>query len=379
MKTSNYEYDLPEKRIAQTPSQVRENSKLLVQQVVEKKVQQKVQKVSKIIDMHFYDLPNLLNENDLLVINKSRVQKARLHLTKKTGGKVEVLALQPTSNSSSSSSSNSKTVLKPVSKFWEALIKPARRVKPGSILYSNGSPILEVKERLTDSPKHYISPTGKYNDINEILNELGEIPLPPYITTPLSDSERYQTIFSKSADPKMNSVAAPTAGLHLSPELCQKLTEKNIGIVELELSVGLATFTPIKTENISEHEMHTENYKIPIETYNACMETKKSGGRVIAVGTTVVRALETAALEMQISPTDSEIIEATSQLFIQPGFEFKIVDALITNFHLPRSTLLVLLDAFIGERWKELYDYALSSDYKFLSFGDAMLVERESK
>ena len=354
MQTADFNYDLPLKSIAQAPSSVRENAKLLVQS-----------NNQELLDLHISDLPDLLDEKDLLVVNKSRVQKARLKLQKKTGGNIEVFVLEP-----------EPTPDNP--KIWTALIKPARRIKTGTILYFKDSPILEIVKKNPSGYKHHICPTGKYSDISVILDELGEIPLPPYIHTPLSDPERYQTVYSKDSS-KLDSVAAPTAGLHLSNELLDLLKAK-VKIVELELAIGLATFTPIKTKNISEHEMHSEKYVVPAQTLQACQDTKKANGRVIAVGTTVVRALETAALEMSQHNIDTQDkdIRATSQLFIQPDFNFQIVDALITNFHMPHSTLLVLLAAFMGDDWKKLYDHAIKSNYRFLSFGDAMFVGKSS-
>ncbi len=436
--TSNYDYHLPPDKIAQSPYEVRSQAKLLVEQN------------GKIRDCHIYDLPDLLEAGDLLVVNKSRVQKARLKLQKETGGKVEVLVLPVLSN-----------------KKLTALIKPAKRVKDGTTLYFEGEPVLQVisplskkpasseklgeaeesrgmekmgeaeesaknekqntnrnqserkeKEQGNTIPEYLIAPVGQYEQkgIHVLLEDLGEVPLPPYIHKELKDSERYQTVYSNQSE--LNSVAAPTAGLHLDKEVIDKILEKGVLIEELELAVGLATFAPIKTNDISEHLMHKEEYEIPAKTLEACQKTKEAGKRVIAVGTTVVRALESAALinegefhnapssEKQTNekhltkrtqekpsniktpnnelnnsyPTDainvSGNVKSASELFIRPGFKFQIVDALITNFHLPRSTLLVLLAAFFGEEWKKLYEHALNSNYKFLSFGDAMLVEK---
>ncbi len=346
LPTENYDYELPSKLIAQTPLKERAASRLLVATE------------GKIKDKHICDLPRLLDDGDLLVLNNTRVQKARLHLKKETGGSVEILALF------SGSDKNSE-------KGWTALTGSNRKISDGTLLFHNGEPVLEVGPRISPDPpgERLISPAGKYTDISQLLEDLGELPLPPYINVWLENPERYQTVYSQKT---ARSAAAPTAGLHLTENLICELKNAGIQVAEIELRVGLATFTPIKTRYVNEHKIHSEHYFVPAEILELCQKTKAAGKKVVAVGTTVVRALESAALSGQLS--------GSTELFIQPGFDFQIVDRLITNFHLPRSSLLVLLSAFIGGKqekgWKEIYSHAVVQKYRFLSFGDAMLVDQ---
>ncbi len=352
--TSSYDYALPPEKIAQSPLIERDGARLLVDLA-----ESRPNMVKK--DMLISDLPNLLGKSDLLVVNNTRVLNARLNLHRKTGGKTEVLTLEPIKGTSQ----------------WTALIKPGRKIKAGSLLYFQGNPVIEVLEADENTEnegmhpgagERLIGPAGKYSSILEVVEDLGEIPLPPYIKEPLSDSERYQTVFSMPGAGK--STAAPTAGLHLSQNLLEKIKVGGTSVAELELCVGLATFLPIKSKNISDHPMHSEQYEIPQKTFELCLEAREKGRRIIAVGTTVVRALESAAITNEL--------RGSTQLFIRPGFKFQFIDALITNFHFPRSTLLVLLSAFIGDRWRGLYNHALQNNYRFLSFGDAMLVDRNT-
>lgn len=306
------------------------------------------------------DLPELLREGDVVVVNDARVLPARMKLRKATGGEVEVLALRPIDASGG----------------WEALVRPSRRVPSGAVLHlADGRPVLIVGERLAEG-KREIFPMEN-ETLEELMAQAGQVPLPPYIHTPLEDSERYQSVYAKDA----TAAAAPTAGLHLTQRLLDGLAAKGIPVYALNLAVGLGTFRPITEDDIADHHIHTEEYHIPNETWQACQQAKQQGGRVVAIGTTVVRALETAHSKAYCvrESSDANHLHGESDLYITPGYRFGVVDVLMTNFHLPHSTLLVLLSAFIGPRWRELYEVALSEGYRFLSFGDAMLVERASK
>lgn len=339
----------------------------------------------------------LLREGDVVVVNDARVLPARMTLWKATGGEVEVLALRPLGDvheyASQSTGSNmheggdrqiaSETSDK-ASGGWEALLRPSRRVQPETLLHlADGRPVLRVGERLAEGKREVFPVEGE--TLEEIMRRVGQVPLPPYIHTPLEDSERYQSVYAKDA----TAAAAPTAGLHLTQRVLDGLAVKGIPVYALNLAVGLGTFRPITEDDIADHHIHTEEYHIPEETWEACQHAKQRGRRVVAIGTTVVRALETAhskAIRCKEPSAASEgtpgISEANhlcgeSDLYITPGYRFDIVDVLMTNFHLPHSTLLVLLAAFMGPRWRELYEIALSEHYRFLSFGDAMLVFRQ--
>ena len=266
---------------------------------------------------------------------------ARFHTRKSTGGKVEILLLEEGRNENE----------------WEALVKPSRKIDTGTIFKFGEDLEIEVlADRGKGLRKVRLDVKG---DFIQTIEKYGEMPLPPYIKTKLEDRERYQTVYSE----KSKSAAAPTAGLHMTNELLDRCVERGARIEFVELVVGLDTFRPIDSENIEEHEMHSEFYDVPENVITACKEAE----RVIAVGTTTVRALETAAMGKLKGRTD---------IFIKQPYDFKIVDLLLTNFHLPKSTLLIMLDAFLGERWKSLYKEALDQNYRFLSFGDAMLVQR---
>lgn len=348
------------------------------------------------------ELPELLLEGDVVVVNDARVLPARMKLWKATGGEVEVLALRPLGGvheyASQSTGSNmhkggdrqivSETSDK-ASGGWEALVRPSRRVQPGSVLrLADGRPVLRVGERLAEGKREVFPVEGE--TLEKLMARAGQVPLPPYIHTPLPDSERYQSVYAKDA----TAAAAPTAGLHLTQRVLDGLAAKGIPVYALNLAVGLGTFRPITEDDIAEHHIHTEEYHIPNETWDACQQAKQQGGRVVAIGTTVVRALETAyskaycpqetsanteemAVKQVRESSDANHLHGESDLYITPGYRFGIVDVLMTNFHLPHSTLLVLLAAFMGPRWQELYEIALSEGYRFLSFGDAMLVERQ--
>jgi len=330
MNLNEFDYNLPDSAIAQEPLPVRTESRLLVD--IENRIQH-----SKISDF-----PDIIKPGDLIVMNNTRVLPARFYTRKATGGKVEILLLEESKGADQ----------------WEALVKPSRKIEPATIFKFGEDFEIEVQDDLGEGlRKVRLDVKGEFI---QTLEKYGEMPLPPYIKTKLEDKDRYQTVYSKRA----KSAAAPTAGLHLTRELLERCIEKGAKIEFLELVVGLDTFRPLSSENIEEHKMHSEFYSVSENVIKACAEAE----RVIAVGTTTVRALETAALGE---------LEGRTDIFIKRPFEFKIVDLLLTNFHLPKSTLLIMLDAFLGERWQSLYKEALDENYRFLSFGDAMLVQRQ--
>ena len=299
----------------------------------------------------FSDIIDYFNPGDTLVLNNTRVMPARLYGQKKdTGAAIEVLLLKNKEHN-----------------MWECLVKPAKRIKVGSIV-SFGEGIMEAEcVKVLDDGFRYFE--FKYEGIfQERLDELGTMPLPPYIKERLTDKERYQTVYSK----EVGSSAAPTAGLHFTNELLDKIKQKGVNIVYLTRHVGLGTFRPVSVENIEDHDMHSEYYTLDKEAANVINETKKNGGRVFSVGTTSTRTLETIARD-----NDGEIVPASgwTNIFIYPGFEFKCVDGLITNFHLPKSSLIMLVSAFYNrEKVLELYKIAVENKYRFFSFGDAMII-----
>ena len=341
MKLEEFDFYLPEELIAQTPLLKRDTSKLLTINRKENTYEHKV----------FSDIIDYFNPGDTLVLNNTRVMPARLYGQKKdTGAAIEVLLLKNKEHN-----------------MWECLVKPAKRIKVGSIV-SFGDGIMEAEcVKVLDDGFRYFE--FKYEGIfQERLDELGTMPLPPYIKERLTDKERYQTVYSK----EVGSSAAPTAGLHFTNELLDKIKQKGVNIVYLTLHVGLGTFRPVSVENIEDHDMHSENYTLDEETANVINETKKNGGRVFSVGTTSTRTLETIARD-----NDGEIVPASgwTNIFIYPGFEFKCVDGLITNFHLPKSSLIMLVSAFYNrEKVLELYKIAVENKYRFFSFGDAMII-----
>ena len=341
MKLEEFDFYLPEELIAQTPLLKRDTSKLLTINRKENTYEHKV----------FSDIIDYFNPGDTLVLNNTRVMPARLYGQKKdTGAAIEVLLLKNKEHN-----------------MWECLVKPAKRIKVGSIV-SFGDGIIEAEcVKVLDDGFRYFE--FKYEGIfQERLDELGTMPLPPYIKERLTDKERYQTVYSK----EVGSSAAPTAGLHFTNELLDKIKQKGVNIVYLTLHVGLGTFRPVSVENIEDHDMHSEYYTLDEETANVINETKKNGGRVFSVGTTSTRTLETIARD-----NDGEIVPASgwTNIFIYPGFEFKCVDGLITNFHLPKSSLIMLVSAFYNrEKVLELYKIAVENKYRFFSFGDAMII-----
>ena len=341
MKLEEFDFYLPEELIAQTPLLKRDTSKLLTINRKENTYEHKV----------FSDIIDYFNPGDTLVLNNTRVMPARLYGQKKdTGAAIEVLLLKNKEHN-----------------MWECLVKPAKRIKVGSIV-SFGDGIMEAEcVKVLDDGFRYFE--FKYEGIfQERLDELGTMPLPPYIKERLTDKERYQTVYSR----EVGSSAAPTAGLHFTNELLDKIKQKGVNIVYLTLHVGLGTFRPVSVENIEDHDMHSEYYTLDEETANVINETKKNGGRVFSVGTTSTRTLETIARD-----NDGEIVPASgwTNIFIYPGFEFKCVDGLITNFHLPKSSLIMLVSAFYNrEKVLELYKIAVENKYRFFSFGDAMII-----
>src|SRR4029079_1364772 len=293
------------------------------------------------------DLAELLRPGDLLVLNETKVIPARLALHRTTGGAAEVLMLEP---------------LDGERRVWEALVRPARKLKPGEqLLARNGEPVVEVGDRTAAGDTFTVTLLGSVDSLG-VLAEHGEMPLPPYITERLDDPDRYQTIYARQP----GSAAAPTAGLHFTQRLLDEIAAGGVEIAKVELIVGLDTFRPIATDDPLDHRMHTERYRVPASTMQRCGAAE----RVVAAGTTTVRALESAAPRGEL--------EGRTDIFIHRGYEWQLVDLLLTNFHLPRTTLLMMIDAFVGERWRRLYREALAEDYRFLSFGDAMLLDRHA-
>ena len=342
MKTADFDYELPERLIAQTPAEPRDHSRLLV-------VHRKDQSIEH---RHFYDVIDYLHPGDALVINETRVIPARLTGVKEeTGVPVEVLLLCRENTSD-----------------WEALVRPGRRLKPGTFCsFGDGALRCEILENVPETGGRMVR--FHFDGVfEELLDRLGEMPLPPYIHEKLENPERYQTVYAKEE----GSAAAPTAGLHFTPELLERIRAKGITVVPVLLHVGLGTFRPVQVENVETHEMHSEFCQVTPEAAETLNAVRKAGGRIVCVGTTSVRTLETMAEE------DGTIQSGAGEtrIFIYPGVRIKAVDALITNFHLPQSTLLMLVSAFIGrEQTLSIYREAVRENYRFFSFGDAMLIE----
>ena len=342
MKTVDFYYDLPEELIAQTPLEPRDSSRMLV-----------LSKESGEIDhKHFYNIIDHLNEGDCLILNDSRVLPARIFGIKdETGASVEFLLLRQIENNT-----------------WETLAKPGKKAKPGAkFTFGEGIMTATVKD-VTEEGNRIVEFSCNENDnIYSALDKIGQMPLPPYITEKLKDKERYQTVYSN----EIGSAAAPTAGLHFTKELLQKIKDKGVKIGYVTLHVGLGTFRPVKVEEITDHKMHSEHYEIPKETAELIKETKENGKRVIAVGTTSCRTLESVATKY------GEICECEgfTDIFIYPGYKFKVLDGLVTNFHLPESTLIMLVSAFCGyENTMNAYKIAVEEKYRFFSFGDSMII-----
>ena len=339
MTTSDFDYYLPENLIAQTPVSPSDSSRLLVFD----------RKNDTVCHKHFYDVLEFLKEGDVLVRNNTKVLPARMFGFTSNGGKVEILLLKRFNLTE-----------------WEVLVKPGKKAKPGVKLIISNQLSLEVlsTDENAGSRRVKFYYEGVFEDL---ISNLGEMPLPPYITEKLKEKERYQTVYAKVD----GSAAAPTAGLHFTDELLNKIKTKGVEIVDVLLHVGLGTFRPVKADDITEHHMHSEYYEISEQSAEIINKAKREGRRIIAVGTTSVRTLESASDENGcVKP-----VKANTEIFIYPPYKFKCVDALITNFHLPKSTLLMLVSAFsTKEKILELYNTAVREEYRFFSFGDACLI-----
>ena len=344
MKTSDFNFELPEELIAQTPLERRDSSRLLTLD----------KNTGAVGHHHFYDLPDFLRPGDCLVLNDSRVLPARLIGHRPTGGTCEVLLLVDRGEG-----------------CWECLVRPGKKLRTGAqIIFGQGQLTATIERELEDGKRlvqfHY------QGIFLEILEELGKMPLPPYIKAELENQERYQTVYSKV----VGSAAAPTAGLHFTPELLDNIQEMGVKVCYVTLHVGLGTFRPVKAEDIRDHEMHSEFCMISQETADIINETKRNGGRVICVGTTSCRTIESFAAE------DGTMTQRSgwTNIFIYPGYRFKVLDALVTNFHLPQSTLIMLVSALAGrEHVLNAYQEAVKEKYRFFSFGDARLISEEAR
>lgn len=340
MKTSDFYYELPQEQIAQTPTEPRDHSRMMVLHRDSDSIEHK----------HFYDIIDYLDEGDTLIVNDSRVIPARIYGYKQdTGAKIEFLLLKQISGNR-----------------WETLVKPGRKAKIGArFIFGDGLLKATVVDIVDDGNR--IVELESAENIFTTLEKIGQMPLPPYITEKLVDQERYQTVYSH----ELGSAAAPTAGLHFTNELLDRIRGKGVNIGFITLHVGLGTFRPVKVDDVTKHKMHSEHYEIPEETAKLIKETKANGKRVIAVGTTSCRTLESVAAESG----EIRSCDGYTDIFIYPGFEFKVLDGLITNFHLPESTLIMLVSAFYGyDKTMKAYDIAVEEKYRFFSFGDAMAI-----
>lgn len=340
MTVDEFDYVLPQELIAQTPLENRDHSRLLVLHQEDGALEHK----------HFYDIVDLLNEGDLLVVNDSKVIPARIFGNRAgTGGLVEVLLLKALEEN-----------------VWEVLVKPGKKARPGQILEFQEGMTGTVLEVLEDG-KRKIQFEHQASTIYEVLDKIGKMPLPPYITEQLKDQDRYQTVYAR----ELGSAAAPTAGLHFTDELLEKVRQKGVKIATVTLHVGLGTFRPVKVNDVKDHIMHREFFSVPDETALLIKKTKAAGKRVIAVGTTATRTLESAF----DAEYNCEQQSGETGIFIYPGYRFKVVDALVTNFHLPKSTLMMLVSALAGrENVMNAYQDAVEEKYRFFSFGDAMFI-----
>ena len=346
LRTADFDYHLPEELIAQHPMEKRDTSRLMVLD----------RTAESITHRHFYDILDYLREGDVLVINDSKVIPARVygHVEGREEALIELLLLRQRELDT-----------------WECLVKPGKRARIGmKLVFGEGMLLGEVKDIVEEGNRiiHFTYDKEKYDNIYDVLSVVGLMPLPPYITERLTDNSRYQTVYAREE----GSAAAPTAGLHFTPELLARIREKGVAIAPVLLHVGLGTFRPVKEENITDHVMHTEFFSVPEESARIINERRAAGGRLICVGTTSCRTIESVAREDGTIPAMS----GDTGIFIYPGYKFKAVDALITNFHLPESTLLMLVSAFYDkERVMEAYETAVKEKYRFFSFGDAMFIE----
>lgn len=336
MHLADFDYDLPAQRIAQTPAEPRDSARLLVDRGSAPAEHRLVS-----------DLVDQLGDGDLLVVNDTKVIPARLRLRRDSGGATEVVLLESVDHDR---------------RQWEALVRPARKLRHAEVLYgSDGAPVVQVGDRTAAGDTFMVTVLGE-GDVLDTLATRGEMPLPPYITAPLVAPGRYQTVYAHEPA----SAAAPTAGLHFTPELLAALARRGVDMATVELVVGLDTFKPVTVDDPRNHVIHSERYRVPAEVLDRCRVAR----RVVAVGTTSVRALESAAT--------LGALEGRTTMFIHRPYEWQVVDLVMTNFHLPRTTLLMMIDAFIGSRWRDLYETAADEGYRFLSFGDAMLLDRRA-
>lgn len=332
MHIRDVSYELPEELIAQEPCHPRDAARLLVDQGEAEPLHRRVS-----------DIVDLLDPRDVLVVNHTRVVPARLEVFRASGGRIEVLLLERREGDR-----------------WEALIRQGGKLREGETLASgDGVDLVRIGARTEAGDTFTVELL-----VDDAPETYGSMPLPPYITAPLEDRERYQTVYAHDA----KSAAAPTAGLHFTHELLDRIQAKGTAILEVELVVGLDTFKPIQTDNPLDHVIHTESYAVSESTLAACRDARSRGGRVVAVGTTATRALESA--------TSTGVLSGRTSLFITPGYEWNVVDVMMTNFHMPKTSLILMVSAFVGPRWRRLYETAIAERYRFLSFGDAMLLDR---
>ncbi len=342
MEVREFDFELPQELIAQKPASPRDHSRLLILD----------RKSGELQEAFFYEIIEFLKPSDILILNETRVRPARLHGQKnKTGGRVEILLLRPLDSQ-----------LK-----WEALARPGRRLQPGTRLdFGDRKQAAEIVE--VSSSGGRVVRFFSREDLEQSMAQCGQLPLPPYIKRPLGEPDQYQTIYAREE----GSVAAPTAGLHFTPELLDSIKGKGIKLGRVVLHIGYDTFRPVETEKVEDHAMHSEYFEVPRETADLINSARREGRRIIAVGTTVVRTLEASF------STEEEVQSGSGQtdLFIYPGYRFRVIDALITNFHLPRSSLLMLTSAFAGrERLLNAYRHAVKNEFRFFSFGDAMFIK----
>lgn len=364
MLLSEYDYNLPEELIAQLPADKRDNSRMMVLNRKDRTISHK----------HFYDIVDLIDKNTLLVMNNTKVLPARLIGYKDTGAKIEVFLLkQAETQSLEENMQNPMCRVKQLC-LWDVLIKPSKRVKPGTIIKISEELSVKAIKRLEENGEWLVELMFEGDNVLDVLHRNGQIPLPPYIERKIQnedlkklDFERYQTVYAKDE----GSVAAPTAGLHFTQGILQKLQDKGVELAYVTLNVGLGTFRPVQCENVENHKMHSETFEISEKAAEQINRAKKYGKQIIAVGTTTVRTLETAFQKYGcIQPCHDH-----SELFIYPPYEFKVIDKLITNFHLPKSTLLMLVSALAGKDFIfEAYNEAIKNNYRFFSYGDCMFI-----
>lgn len=364
MLLSEYDYNLPEELIAQLPADKRDNSRMMVLNRKDRTISHK----------HFYDIVDLIDKNTLLVMNNTKVLPARLIGYKDTGAKIEVFLLkQAETQNLEENMQNPMCRVKQLC-LWDVLIKPSKRVKPDTIIKISEELSVKAIKRLEENGEWLVELMFEGDNVLDVLHRNGQIPLPPYIERKIQnedlkklDFERYQTVYAKDE----GSVAAPTAGLHFTQEILQKLQDKGVELAYVTLNVGLGTFRPVQCENVENHKMHSETFEISEKAAEQINRAKKEGKQIIAVGTTTVRTLETAFQKYGcIQPCHDH-----SELFIYPPYEFKVIDKLITNFHLPKSTLLMLVSALAGKDFIfEAYNEAIKNNYRFFSYGDCMFI-----